>query len=331
MTRTQKLGLCTWLPEDPVCLAEVNDNFSRLDASGGQALRQARAGLITLGGLMSAQAHQGGHAVYSDSIQVDAFQDTEQVADYTGSYFLNKQVELLTAGQADGSIVSGSADSAFNASDVKPKVQVKQTWAQLFQFYPDAYGTLTAIKVQSFSSANVDEPAVIKLAIWDAQTQESLMETEFGNITRTGTTENPVILQANLLLDPNRRYSLMIWVDSSPLKTFTMTSVRFTVTPVIYQTGSLSLSPRAIPAGCVRAEVLLRATTETAYASLRFDSGEFTALTASQTAADKLPSGEECTFVRLGADIPASAQTVQLRLELPSTSCKIYDAALVLL
>ena len=36
MTRTQKLGLCTWLPEDPVSLAEVNDNFTRLDASGGQ-------------------------------------------------------------------------------------------------------------------------------------------------------------------------------------------------------------------------------------------------------------------------------------------------------
>ena len=39
MTRTQKLGLCTWLPEDPVCLAEVNDNFNRLDNSGARALR----------------------------------------------------------------------------------------------------------------------------------------------------------------------------------------------------------------------------------------------------------------------------------------------------
>ena len=38
MTRTQKLGLCTWLPEDPVCLAEVNDNFTRLDDSGGAIL-----------------------------------------------------------------------------------------------------------------------------------------------------------------------------------------------------------------------------------------------------------------------------------------------------
>ena len=75
MTRTQKLGLCTWLPEDPVCLAEVNDNFSRLDTSGARALRQAEAGLIALGGVMAAQAHQGGHAAYSDSIQADAFSD----------------------------------------------------------------------------------------------------------------------------------------------------------------------------------------------------------------------------------------------------------------
>ena len=55
MTRTQKLGLCTWLPEDPVCLAEVNDNFSRLDTSGARALRQAEAGLIALGGVMGTQ------------------------------------------------------------------------------------------------------------------------------------------------------------------------------------------------------------------------------------------------------------------------------------
>ena len=66
MTRTQKLGLCTWLPEDPVCLAEVNDNFTRLDASGGRALRLAEAAMVNLGGLMAAQAHQGGHAAYTN-------------------------------------------------------------------------------------------------------------------------------------------------------------------------------------------------------------------------------------------------------------------------
>lgn len=59
MTRTQKLGLCTWLPEDPVCLAEVNDNFTRLDDSGGRALRLAEAGLVQLGGLMGGAGASG--------------------------------------------------------------------------------------------------------------------------------------------------------------------------------------------------------------------------------------------------------------------------------
>ena len=145
MTRTQKLGLCTWLPEDPVCLAEVNDNFSRLDTSGARALRQAEAGLIALGGVMAAQAHQGGHAAYSDSIQADAFSDMEQVADYTGVYFLNQCGELLTEGVSDGTVFGNAADNAFNASGISRATQVTQTWVKLFSFYPDAYGTLSTL------------------------------------------------------------------------------------------------------------------------------------------------------------------------------------------
>ena len=95
MTRTQKLGLCTWLPEDPVCLAEVNDNFTRLDASGGRALRLAEAAMVNLGGLMAAQAHAGGHAAYSETISVDAFCDTEYIESYDGVYLRGKKLELL--------------------------------------------------------------------------------------------------------------------------------------------------------------------------------------------------------------------------------------------
>ena len=123
----------------------------------------------------------------------------------------------------------------------------------------------------------------------------------------------------------------MLWVDSSPLNAFSFSWMRFTITPVVYAAGSVCLTPRDILAGCTRAEVLLRASTDAANALLRFGSGEFTALTASQTLADRLPGGEECTFLRFGLDIPAGAQTVQLKLELPSTSCKLYDTALVLL
>lgn len=331
MTRTQKLGLCTWLPEDPVCLAEVNDNFSRLDSSGARALRQAEAGLIALGGVMSAQAHQGGHAVYSDCIQADAFQDMEQIASYTGTYCLNKCAELLTSGLADGSVAYNGVNNAFHASDISYRTTQKQAWVKLFYFYPDAFGTLTSLKMQSTSSASSDAPTVVKLGICDSKTQEVLYETALGDITKTGSTENPVIFDTNYLLDPNRRYVMMLWVDSSPLNAFSFSWMRFTITPVVYAAGSVCLTPRDILAGCTRAEVLLRASTDAANALLRFGSGEFTALTASQTLTDRLPGGEECTFLRFGLDIPAGAQTVQLKLELPSTSCKLYDTALVLL
>ena len=183
MTRTQKLGLCTWLPEDPVCLAEVNDNFNRLDTSGARALRQAEAGLIALGGVMAAQAHQGGHTAYSDSIQADAFSDMEQVADYTGVYFLNQCGELLTEGVSDGTVFGNTADNAFNASGISRATQVTQTWVKLFSFYPDAYGTLSTLKLQSVATTGSTTTAV-KLAIWDSATRESLLETELATMTR---------------------------------------------------------------------------------------------------------------------------------------------------
>ena len=94
---------------------------------------------------------------------------------------------------------------------------------------------------------------------------------------------------------------------------------------------ALSALDCTIPAGCTHAEILLHASTETAQAALRFDSGEFTALTPTQTVSDKLPGGTRCTLLRFRVDIPENAQTAQLKLTLPSQSCKIYDTALVLL
>lgn len=331
MTRTQKLGLCTWLPEDPVCLAEVNDNFSRLDDSGARALRQAESSLLLLGGLMAAQAHQGGHAAYSDCIQVDAFSDMAQVADYAGVYFLGKRAELLTSGLADGTVLGNGSNSDLNASSVLRMTQTKQAWVKLFNFYPDAYGNLTTLKLQTMATASASASAVVKLAIWDAQTQESLLETELGQITRKNSEEQPVTFRAPLLLDPNRKYAMMLWIESMPASAFTLTTLKFTITPVVYQQGSVTLQARAIPAGCTRAEILLHASTDTAQAALRFGSGDFTALPASQVKQDKLPGGSDCTLLRFALEIPSDAQTAQLKLALPSTSCKLYDTALVLL
>lgn len=66
-------------------------------------------------------------------------------------------------------------------------------------------------------------------------------------------------------------------------------------------------------------------------ASLRFDAGEYSLLHATQIKPDALPGGASCTLRRYTADIPAGAQTAQLKLSLSGNSCKVYDYALVML
>ena len=68
-----------------------------------------------------------------------------------------------------------------------------------------------------------------------------------------------------------------------------------------------------------------------AEAALRFDAGEYSLLHATQIKPDALPGGASCTLRRYTADIPAGAQTAQLKLSLPGNSCKVYDYALVML
>ena len=216
MTRTQKLGLCTWLPEDPVCLAEVNDNFTRLDDSGGRALRLAEAGLVQLGGLMAAQAHQGGHAAYAN-MQVDAFRDSAQISAYAGVFYRGNCVELLTAGLADGTVKSSTigGDGDFNAANITRTVNVTQTWANLFTFHPDAFGTLTNLHLQTANSSSTSQASQVKLSIWDAERDEMILETQMGTISRGSGADQPVDFPVELLLDPNKRYAMKLWVEST--------------------------------------------------------------------------------------------------------------------
>lgn len=60
---------------------------------------------------------------------------------------------------------------------------------------------------------------------------------------------------------------MMLWIESMAASTFTLKSIVFRVTPVIYQEGSVSLNARTIPTGCTHAEILLHASTETAQAA----------------------------------------------------------------
>ena len=57
MTRTEQLGLYTWVESDPVSLTQMNENFSQLDTVGAQALARANAAGINAAGLLLSLIH----------------------------------------------------------------------------------------------------------------------------------------------------------------------------------------------------------------------------------------------------------------------------------
>ena len=334
MTRTQELGLCTWLPEDPVCLAEVNDNFTRLDQSGGRALRLTEAALINLGGLMAAQAHSGSHAAYAQNITVDAFQDMSNLADYSQLFFQNQRLELLSGGLSSGSVSGGtnvtSGGGDFNASGVTRQISTKQSWCKLFDFQPDAYGRLTRLSLKTTSTATTSTSASVKLSIWSAA-GEKLLETALGTITRGSGEDNSVSFSVNLALDPNQKYVMMVWIESMPNAFFVLNTLSFTVTPVVYSSGSASMRPTAIPVSATRAELLLHGTADAPQPALSLDGAEALAFSGGAASEDVLPGGTAATLWRYTLALPQGAQSAQLKLTIPGAGSKIYDYALIFL
>ena len=327
MTRTQKLGLCTWLPEDPVSLAEMNDNFSRLDANGGRSLLLAEASMRTLGGVMAAVAHQGGHAAYAERVQVDAFQDPDQIAENSGVYYRGKKLELLSEGlQSDevwGNPGTTSTNAYYNVTNLGKAFKPKQQWNKVFDFYPNAFGKLTKLKL--ILSMTVSQTTTIRLAIQDTEAAQDVLTTELVTIhSEEKNFEFPV----NLVLDPNRRYAMCAWLEEGAT-TIGMNCIEFTVTPLVYTNGSVTMKPMEIPAGTARLELLLHDNGTAAAPSLKLGTGAFAALTQLSAKADKIPGGTGATLRRYSVEVPAGAQTAQLKLTLNGAACKVYDYALI--
>ena len=108
-----------------------------------------------------------------------------------------------------------------------------------------------------------------------------------------------------------------------------METLTFTVTPLVYTTAAVTMSPLTLPAGAARLELLVHDAGAASSAALKFDSGEFAALTQLSAKPDRIPGGTAATLRRYSVDVPAGAQTAQLKLSLNGAACKVYDYALI--
>ena len=331
MTRTEHLGLCRWVPEDPVSLSEMNDNFSRLDESGGRALRLVESGLVTLGGLLAVQAHGGGRPAFAEGMIVDAFQDTSLIDTYSGGLlYLNRRLELAPVCPSSAT-VAFNGEKGFHASVVSREIVSEKVWADIFTFRPDGYCAATKLTLKTASSTSTGTPAHMKLSIWKGSTK--LCETAMGVINHySDATESAAEYTINQALDPNYTYTMKIWIEDMTMHSAILSYVKFDVTPSSYSTGTATCSSISVPTGTKRAEILVHATAALPTVAVRFAStGSFTTLTAKRTADETLPGGTACKLRRYTVDVPSGATRAQVRLSVSGSSCIVYDYAMILL
>lgn len=284
--------------------------------------------MIHIGGAMAALAHQGGHAAYADRVQVDAFQDPDQIAENGGIYYRGKCAQLLTIGLNTDRVVGNpgttTTNDYYHVKDLNcRRIMLKQQWHRLFTFYPDAFGQLTSLKFEMSSTAT------IKLRILDTESGETVVETALV----AGNSSNHPTFPVNYRLDPNHRYAMELWIETFSSSSVTMDYLDFTITPLIYTNTPVTMVPMTLPAGTARLELLVHddggVTSAGSAAAVKFDSGEFVALTQASAQADKVPGGVAATLRRYTADVPAGAQTAQLKLTLNGSGRKLYDYALI--
>ena len=278
--------------------------------------------MIHIGGVMAALAHQGGGAAYAERVQVDAFQNSSQIAEGENIYYREGGVKLLTSGQSGGTVYgspSASNVNAFHANTLSRNI-TRDTRTKLFTFYPDYYGQLTNLTVTFTNSMSYSMK--MKLIIQDTESNQDVMTTELKTFSSTST----VSFSVSFLLDPNHRYAMYVYAED---RGTTMSKIDFTITPLVYSSGSVTMQPLTIPAGASRLELLLHDNGTAAAAALKFDSGEFATLTQSSAKADKVPGGTAATLRRYSVDVPDGAQAAQLKLTLNGNGSKLYDYALI--
>lgn len=278
--------------------------------------------MIHVGGVMAAVAHQGGGAAYSERVQVDAFQNSSQIAERENIYYRGGGgVKLLTAGQSGG-VIYGSPSStnvnAFHAKTLSNRI-TKDARTKLCTFYADGFGQLTNLTVLFTDSMSYSMK--MKLIIQDTEANQDVLTTELKTFASTSTVSFPV----GFRMDPNCRYALYAYAEDRGV---VMSKITFTITPLVYSSGSVTMQPLTIPAGTARLELLLHDNGTAPAVALKFDSGAFTDLTQLSVKADKLPGGTAAKLRRYTVDVPDGAQAAQLKLSL-SSSCKIYDYALI--
>lgn len=288
-----------------------------------------------LGGLMAAVAHQGGGIAYASNITADAFLNTDQIESKTGVCLGENGAYMVAEGLTGGYVVTSTGSSSytptFPASNTVRQVGTKQAWTQIFTFTPAAFGTLTNLTLLTSNTSTSSTKAQVKLGLFDANTDELLLETDVKTISRSDSVDVAVSFATDYLLEAGRAYAMKLWFEVLPVNYGIVTYTKLDITAVTYSSGSITAKEVTLPTGAKKAVILLHCGNDYSSVFLSIDGGDHTAATLDSSTSDRVPGGTACLLKMYHMDIPEGSETLQLKLTLDAVTAVTYDYAMILL
>ena len=287
---------------------------------------------VAVGGTMALLLHLGGTINSSKSIHASAFQNDNGFTTDKVAWVNNKKVEMLRTGQEGGSITftdsNTPASGIMHPSNGVRGIVDKQQWVNIFDFYPDAFGNITQLKLQTDSSATSSQGTRVKLSIWDKSNNTMIYETSIGSISHPYSEDTPVTFTVDFLLDPNKKYSMNIWVESSGVHQVAINTVTFTITPIVYDNGSVIIN--TIPNNGYSKVVLLTHANDgdAIQPVIKFDSGGSNNMNLTDTATDLLLNGTSCKMYRYEYNVPNNVSNISCSINMVKGNV-VYDYALI--
>lgn len=318
MTRTEQLGLCTWVESDPVSLTQMNENFTRLDAAGGKALSRADAANVNLAGLLLHSRHAGEDISFAQRVMVADLTRREDTAQYSQLYFSSAGARLLSEGY------SGEEKAIRNPGGTSIVVYNNVSPLKIWTFTPSAYGRLSKITIKMSANSYgsfTDQLFLYSGGVLVASSDEYVKS------------DSNAVLSfdyefSNFLLDPNKSYDL--YFNTTWASTRTISSATITAAPQIYTSGWSISRAVQLPEDAERAVVHLYAAGTAPTLERRFDGGAWSTVSAAATLSAASQTGAACKLYRYEIAL-SGGETMQLRVRQPAADSVAYGLSAAIL
>ena len=314
MTRTEQLGLYTWVESDPVSLTQMNENFTQLDTVGAQALARANAAGINAAGLLLHSRHAGQDISFAQDVMAADLTRVKDAAAYSQLMFSSAGAHLLASGY------SGVTENIRNSDGTNISVSSSNSPRKIWTIKPSGFGALSSVTVTMTTGAYSSFTDQILLYCGGTLVAESdeYVKTDIN----TSQSEFTYTFDG-FVLDPNKTYDLYFKTTYSTLRH--ISSATITATPLVYTTGNVISNEIILQAGHTRAAFYAYTSGNAPDVMVKLGDGSFESVVEKLSKQAVSQTGVSCTARRYEYEfLPGTYESITIKLEMSGADSVVY-------